>query len=292
MKQLQVSVVMGVYNSEDFVKEAIQSVLNQTYEDLEFIVINDGSTDNTLQVLKKFRDPRLKIINQKNIGLTKSLNKGIKMAEGKYIARQDADDISSPERLYKQLKIMEKYEDVGIVASNFVVFSVKHFLEGILKPDIKKFPKKNVFAHGSLMFRSELLRNNLYNDKFLYKQDYELLYRLYRQTKIYIIPEVLYYHRKELVYNFEKFIYQTRINYRSFYSTKIPSSFILNKQDIPSIKKNIKKEYYQYWASILRKNFNYKKAFDIYRQTPKPYDIVDTIKYCLYASLYFLHKIK
>ena len=92
-----VSVILSVYNAEDVVRNAIKSILKQTFKQFEFIIINDGSTDTTKSILEDFAsiDPRIKIINQENIGLTKSLNKGVKLAKGEFIARQDADDISA-----------------------------------------------------------------------------------------------------------------------------------------------------------------------------------------------------
>ncbi|HEY9660554.1 MAG TPA: glycosyltransferase, partial [Allocoleopsis sp.] len=104
----QISVLMAVYNGSRYVAEAIESILNQTFTDFEFLIIEDGSTDNTVQILQDYanRDPRIKLIqNEQNIGLTKSLNKGLKLAQGKYIARQDADDVSLPHRFEQQIAV-------------------------------------------------------------------------------------------------------------------------------------------------------------------------------------------
>ena len=105
-----VSVVMSVFNGGIFLKESIESIINQSFKDLEFIIINDGSTDDSEIIIKEFAklDSRIIQLNQKNMGLTRSLNRGIKVASGKYIARQDADDISMPNRFNKQLFWLEK----------------------------------------------------------------------------------------------------------------------------------------------------------------------------------------
>ena len=97
---------MSVYNGEPYLKQSIESILCQTFEDFEFIIINDGSTDNSWEIIKVYaeRDSRIVPVTQKNIGLTKSLNKGLHRANGEYIARQDADDISFKDRLEKQIK--------------------------------------------------------------------------------------------------------------------------------------------------------------------------------------------
>ena len=102
--QPKISVLMPVYNCEKFLKEAIDSILNQTFDNLEYIIINDGSTDNSLNIINSYKDKRIKIINNsKNIGISRSLNKGISHATGKFIARQDADDISELDRMISHL---------------------------------------------------------------------------------------------------------------------------------------------------------------------------------------------
>jgi glycosyltransferase involved in cell wall biosynthesis len=102
-----------VYNGERFLREAVESILNQTFEDFEFIIINDGSTDRTGEILNSYKDERLKIFNQPNRGLTKSLNRALKLSQGKYIARQDADDISEPNRLEVQVTYLEFHPEVA-----------------------------------------------------------------------------------------------------------------------------------------------------------------------------------
>ena len=118
MKNPKVAVLMSVYNGEKYLREAINSILSQTFNDFEFLIINDGSTDGTADILKSYTDSRIKIINnEKNIGLTKSLNKGLKIAKGEYIARQDADDISMPERLKEEVAFLEIHKDYAVVGT-------------------------------------------------------------------------------------------------------------------------------------------------------------------------------
>ena len=110
-----VTVLMPVYNSEMYLKEAIDSILNQTFRDFEFIVINDGSTDSTSDIIKSYSDPRIIYLqNEKNCGVAKSLNKGLRIARGKYIVRMDADDISLPARLEKQVAFMDANPEIGV----------------------------------------------------------------------------------------------------------------------------------------------------------------------------------
>ncbi|MCP8319033.1 MAG: glycosyltransferase, partial [Candidatus Methylarchaceae archaeon HK01B] len=118
MKSPKITILMSVYNGEKYLREAIDSILNQTFKDFEFLIINDGSTDRTVEILRSYHDSRIKIItNEKNMGLTKSLNKGLKIARSEYVARMDADDISYPRRLEVQYEYMKKNPDVGIVGS-------------------------------------------------------------------------------------------------------------------------------------------------------------------------------
>jgi len=115
MKEPKVTVLMPVYNGEKYLNEAIDSILGQTFKDFKFLIINDGSTDGTADILKSYKDSRIKVTNnEKNIGLTKSLNKGLKMAKSEYIARMDADDISLPTRLQKQVEFMDSHPKVGV----------------------------------------------------------------------------------------------------------------------------------------------------------------------------------
>ena len=107
----QVSVVTSVYNGEEYLEECVDSILNQTFQNFEYIILNNGSTDGTARILQRYTDPRLRIIHQENLGISKSLNKGINLSNSDLIARLDADDFSSPQRLEKQVTFMEKHPD-------------------------------------------------------------------------------------------------------------------------------------------------------------------------------------
>ena len=182
-----ISVVMPVYNGEPYLKEAIESILNQTFKDFEFIIINDGSTDNTWHVIKEYaqKDKRIVTVSQENIGLTKSLNNGIRMAKGKYIARQDADDISLYNRLHKQIPWLEE-KGYDLCCSR--TWLIK---EGRVSPRIGYFfPKPlvlciyNPFIHGTYLLKKEmLLEIGGYDESFMYGQDYRLATHLYAKGK-------------------------------------------------------------------------------------------------------------
>ncbi len=171
---------MSVYNGQKHLREAIDSILNQTYENFEFIIINDGSTDTSEEIIKSYKDSRIKLINnKKNLGLPASLNKAIKLSRGEYIARMDADDISEIERLEKQVEFMEKNLSVDVCGT---WINILGSFKGKWKyptndEDIKtRLLFNNVIVHPSVMFRRRsLLKNNLYYDPNFRKiQDYEL----------------------------------------------------------------------------------------------------------------------
>jgi glycosyltransferase involved in cell wall biosynthesis len=194
---------MSVYNGEKYLRKAVDSILNQTFKNFEFLIINDCSTDETLKILKNYNDPRITIIkNEKNIGLTRSLNKGLKVARGDYIARQDADDISTPNRLEKELNFLIKRSDYAAVGSFIRVIDENgkelHTIEKPITDEaIKAFLKKdNCIAHGSSVIRMSCLRDiNFYDDTIPKAQDYDLWLRLSGKYKLANIPEYLYFWR-------------------------------------------------------------------------------------------------
>ena len=168
-----ISVLMPVYNGERFLREAIDSILSQTFRDFELIIINDGSTDNTESIIKSYSDTRIRYVkNEKNLRLIKTLNKGIDLAKGKYIARMDADDIALPQLFEKQIEAFDKDSSISIV--NICTYDLSEdgklcrksskpilFHSQILKYVI---PFENQITHPGIMVRSELMKKNLYKD--------------------------------------------------------------------------------------------------------------------------------
>ncbi len=196
----EITVVMPVYNAERYIDKAIKSVLAQTYQDFEFIIIDDASTDNTSEILKRFDDPRIRTIkNPNNLGLTKSLNKAIREAKGTYIARMDADDISIPHRLETQLNFLKKNTDHALVGSSYYqiddtgrIISLVRVLsdDNEIRAGLKK---QNWFGHGSIMMlKSAFLQCGGYDESFKYAQDYDLWLRISEKYKVANIGEPLY----------------------------------------------------------------------------------------------------
>ncbi len=190
-KKPSISVVMPVFNGEKYLSEAIKSVLNQTYNDFKLILINDGSTDNTEQIIKSFDDSRIVYIkNDGNKGLAFSFNAGITKAIGRYIARMDADDICEKNRFEKQLNFLESNPDIGIVGSSVIMIDERGNKIKILNRETSHINIKwsSLFStpmfHPSVMGKTEIFKNNLYDENFKNSEDYELWSRLLFSTNI------------------------------------------------------------------------------------------------------------
>lgn len=186
----EVSVIMSVFNSAKYLAEAIESILNQSFIDFEFIIINDASTDDSLSIVEGYakKDGRIILIDNKdNIGLTKSLNLGLRLAKGIYIARTDSDDVSLPGRLEKQYAFLKKNKGIFLVGSGALeIASDGRFIRRyprITSPLLLKWrlPKKNNIYHPSIVFRNE--GDNFYREKFVYSQDYDFFLCLLTKGK-------------------------------------------------------------------------------------------------------------
>ena len=200
----KISVVMSVYNGEKYLREAIDSILNQTFKNYEFLIINDGSTDLSRKIILSYNDSRIRLVdNKKNIGLTLSLNKGLQLAEGEYFARVDVDDIATPRRLEKQMDFLNSNPEIGLVGSfGIKIDKVGQTIQKIILPVFdkkirKELIKANVFIHGSVMARKEVFEKvGYYNEAFKYVQDYELWGRIAQEYKLHNLPEALLIRRE------------------------------------------------------------------------------------------------
>lgn len=196
----KVTVLMSVYNGEKYLREAIDSILGQTFKDFEFLIIDDGSTDDSAEIIRSYTDSRIRLIqNEENIGLTRSLNKGLKLAKGQYIARMDADDISLLCRLETQGRFLDEHPRVGLVSSSYIKINVAGEEIGFQKvstenDEIKELFLKglNQFCHPSSMFRKECIKKvGTYREFFKYAQDYDLWRRIAEEYSVANIGEPL-----------------------------------------------------------------------------------------------------
>jgi glycosyltransferase involved in cell wall biosynthesis len=187
---MKITVILSVHNGEKFIQESVESILSQTFTDFEFLVINDASSDKTADILRGFSDGRIRIItNDKNLGLTKCLNLGLREAKGEYIARMDADDVASPDRLTKQLEFMEANPDIALIGSAVDIINGKGDIIGHKDRLTKNLAIKyysvfidNPFIHSTLFFRKKAIQDaGGYDESFRYAQDYELASRLLKQ---------------------------------------------------------------------------------------------------------------
>ncbi|MGV3216514.1 glycosyltransferase family 2 protein [Clostridium perfringens] len=202
-----VSVVMSVYNGEKYLKESIESILNQTYKNFEFIIINDGSSDGSERIINEYRkkDSRIKIINNiKNKGLIYSLNKGIEESSGKYIARMDADDIALTNRLEKQVEFMESNPELVMSGTEAYFFIdglklIKRKYNAIIDENKIKATLifSSCFVHPTVIMRRDILiDNNLrYKEEYKHAEDYGLWCEISSKYKVSNLEEPLLKYR-------------------------------------------------------------------------------------------------
>ncbi len=176
----KVTVLMPVYNGEKYLKETIESILNQTFIDFEFLIIDDGSIDATEEIIKSFLDPRINYVkNNENLKIISTLNKGLSLSKGRYIARMDADDICVSNRLEKQVKFLENNPSIGLIGSDYISFgTINKSIHYPSQYEDLKFSALfyNPFCHPSIMMRKDIITkyNLSYNSAFLHLEDYKL----------------------------------------------------------------------------------------------------------------------
>jgi len=202
---MKLAVVMAVHNNKVTLKAAVKSVLNQTFKDFKFIIIDDASTDDSSVILTELalNDKRIKVITNKNqLGLTRSLNKGLNQAKAKYIARMDADDISLPTRFEKQLQFFKTHPDIYFLGTAAYLIDDQEKQLGL-----KRYPSDHdhirqlvlrfcPFIHPTWMFRRSIVHQiGDYNQDFLFAQDYELVLRLIPKFKTANLPQPLLKYR-------------------------------------------------------------------------------------------------
>ena len=196
----EISVIMPVYNGEKYLREAIDSILNQTFSDFEFIILNDGSTDKTEEIILSYSDPRIVYVkNEENLQIVKTLNKGIALAKGKYIARMDADDVSVPERLFMQHHYLTCNPNVDLCSTFVETFGgfKNKWSYPTCHEDIKvAMLFFSPIAHAAIMCKSSLLKNCFYNDEYNKAEDYYLWSELIKNYTFSVIPQYLYLYRQ------------------------------------------------------------------------------------------------
>ena len=199
-----ISVIMPVYNGEKYLREAIDSILAQTYSDFELIMIDDGSKDGSLRILREYeqRDPRVRVISRENRGVPITLNEAIDIARGKFIARMDQDDISHPERFEQQVALMEA-EGADICGCHWLVMNpegktIASNITPLTQESFVAYLSYTVpFAHGSVMMRKSFLtENSLEYDRVKVAEDYDLWVRMFEANAKFVnVDEFLFKYR-------------------------------------------------------------------------------------------------
>lgn len=201
----KVTVLMSVYNGEKYLREAINSILNQTFKDFEFLIIDDGSTDSSRDIISSYGDPRIRLLgNEKNMGLTRSLNKGLTLAKGEYIARMDADDMSTYDRLEKQVAYMDTHPEKALLGGSAIVINSRSDTitrwHHLTKPGLLRWSLlfDNPFIHSAVMLRSALLRAHRlsYDCALPCAQDYDLWQKIGQLSSVANLADVVI-HRRE-----------------------------------------------------------------------------------------------
>ncbi len=216
-----ISVIMPVYNGEKYLREAIDSILSQTYSDFEFIIINDCSTDSTEEIILSYSDNRIVYIkNEKNMGVAATLNRGLDIAKGEYIARMDADDISLPKRFEKQIGFMEKHKNVAVCGTWVEFFGAAN---SVFKNPISKEETKvsllfnSCIAHPTAMIRTNIAQCYKYDSEYEGLEDYELWYRISLEYDITNIPDVLLkyrIHKEQVTQNYTECFFAKVYNFK------------------------------------------------------------------------------
>ncbi len=196
----KISVLMSVYNGEKYLSLAIESILNQSFSDFEFIIINDGSKDRSLEIIKSYPDRRIRLIDQPNAGLAASLNKGIGLSKGEYIARMDADDIARSTRLGMQVRFLDANPACAMVGSAVQVIDKEGKNKWIMAHTRTSLETRwsilfdTPFVHSSVMLRRAVLeKTGLYSQQaeFSLVEDYEMWSRLAKKYEVTNLSEIL-----------------------------------------------------------------------------------------------------
>lgn len=237
MRSPKVSIIMGIYNCENYLSESIDSILNQTFQDWELIMCNDGSTDNTLNIAQKYKemypDKIIVIQNERNMGLNYTLNHCLSVARGEYIARQDGDDISVYNRLEKEVKFLDDNIDYAFIGTNMIFFDSNGDwgkTSAVNNPTKYNFIHGTPFCHATCVIRKQIfdvVQGYTVDEKLLRVEDYHLWFKIYSKGyKGHTLKECLYKMRddrdatRRRTFKFR--INEARVKYIGFKMLNIP----------------------------------------------------------------------
>ncbi len=273
----KISVILPVYNAEKYIFDAVQSILSQTYKNFELIIIDDGSTDDCLNIISKFDDNRILVYkNEKNLGLIATLNKGLNLCKGDFIARMDADDISLPTRFEEQINFFKTHTKTDILGTNYEIFGDVHQIINLpTNPQQIKIELlfHNVICHPSVMMKRQSIKNIFYNSNYLHNEDWAFwLEGIKNKLTITNLNKVLLKYRQEgqniSLKHQQTDFNRTKLIYKNYLSDIIPSlteqelnyHYYLSKKPINIEKINLNnfKDYVNKLSqSLINNNFDY-----------------------------------
>lgn len=260
-----ISVVLCTYNDERYIKSSVDSILNQTYPYFELIIVNDGSTDNTFTILKQIEDERIRIINKPNTGLADSLNEGVKAAKYQWIARMDGDDISLPNRLEVQIKLIDS--GASVIGGQFYVIDENSKYKSKMPSNNPLSPLRsklyvmlgwNPLAHPSaLISKNALSMVGGYDPNFSASQDMDLWFRISKKHKIINTKEVVLLYRKHSnnISNGRKDI-QIKMAFIAYIKRALGINRVLSPNEFRILQEN------QLISSLICKNHDYVKGLE------------------------------
>ena len=274
----KISVLMPVYNGEKFLTEAIDSVLNQSFKNFELIIVNDGSTDGSAEIIKRYNDNRIVVItHKKNMGLVYSLNEGVSLCKSEYLARMDGDDISEKNRFKTQIEYLNDHTEVGLCGTWAKSINEAGIIVDYMIPPNNllsryNFWKPGVIIHPTLMIRTELLKKYGYGNQYDRAEDYDLWMRMGKDGVV--------------IRNIPIFLYRYRINPNGISNSnraeQEESSFRAFKDSFSSVCLNIEE-----YRSLVCFNFrlNVSKRYELLNKLkletdyPVWFAIIDNINY-------------
>ncbi len=197
-----VTVLMSVFNEQTYLRAAIESILNQTFSDFEFLIIDDGSKEPIENLIAEYKDGRIRSFRHENMGLARSLNEGLRLASGTYIARMDGDDVCRSDRLELQIRQMAAHPQIDLLGSFFDIVDENGKLietKELIRDPIYRLWRlqfHNNYGHGTVILNKQsVIDAGMYDETLLYAQDYDLWSRISRKDNTGMIPEVLYHYR-------------------------------------------------------------------------------------------------
>ncbi len=224
MSEKKISVLLPNFNNGPFLREALDSLFNQTHQNFVIYFVDDCSTDNSIEVAESYQDPRLVIIkSERNAGIVATMNKGLAQIETEYFIRMDGDDISTPDRFEKLINFMENHPEVGVCSSDIRMFGKEDLL---LSFERDPFVNKanlifgHAIGHASSIFRTTVFKEHhiVYRDLFWRMEDYDLFYQLKEVTLTTSIPGEYYHYRRDTYNDNPEITARKNIEFRKFYT--------------------------------------------------------------------------